>query len=55
MTEPKVAAQLVVEAIERERERIFIGSDAKLMNLLSRISPNFAANLIQRQMRNLLS
>ena len=54
MTEPKVAAQLVVEAIERERERIFIGSDAKLMNLLSRISPNFAANLIQRQMRNLL-
>jgi short-subunit dehydrogenase len=54
MTQPKAAAQLIVEAIERERERIFIGSDAKLMNLLSRISPNFAANLIQRQMRNLL-
>lgn len=55
MTEPSVAAVLIVDAIEKERPRVFIGKDAKTLNFLARVSPIFAANLIQRQMRNLLT
>jgi len=54
MTEPEVAASEIIEAIERERSRIFIGQDAKLMNALSRISPSLAAHLIYRNMKGLL-
>ena len=54
MTEPEVAANEIIEAIEGERSRIFIGQDAKLMNLLARISPSLAAHLIYRNMKGLL-
>lgn len=54
MTEPGVAAKAMVDAIENNQPRICIGSDAKLMDRLSRLNPVFAANLIAKQMASLL-
>ena len=53
-TEPTVAAKLMVDAIESGKNRLFIGSDAKVLNLLARIHPKLAAWLIYRNMRELL-
>ncbi len=53
-TDPSVAAQMIIEAIQRERERVFIGSDARLMHLLVRISLQLAARVIYRKMQALL-
>lgn len=53
-TDANLAAQLMIDALERGRERIFIGSDARMLNLLARVNPKFAAWLIYRNMRSLL-
>lgn len=54
-TPAPVAATLMVDAIQRNLPRICIGSDAKLMDRLSRLNPVFAANLIYKQMKSLLA
>ncbi|MGB9736868.1 MAG: short-chain dehydrogenase [Chloroflexus aggregans] len=51
---PERAAQIIVEGIERNRYRVLVGSDARLMDLLSRLNPQFAARFIFRQMKSLL-
>lgn len=53
-TDAKVAAKHMVAGIENQRERIFIGSDSRTLNILSRVNPKFAASLIYRNMRTLL-
>ena len=53
-TDANLAAQLMIDALERGRERVFIGSDARMLNLLARVNPKFAAWLIYRNMRSLL-
>jgi hypothetical protein len=45
---------MMVDAIEAKSNRIYIGSDAKLMGYLSRLAPDFAANLIYKNMKALL-
>lgn len=55
MTEAPVAAKLMVDAIEKNSPRLCIGSDAKLMDRLSRLNPVFAAGLIAKQMGSLLN
>lgn len=54
MTSPKKAAQLILNAVEKNKAQVFIGKDAKLMNFLTRLNPLFAAKLIQKQMKDLL-
>jgi hypothetical protein len=44
----------MVDAIENNTARLCIGSDAKLMDKLSRLNPVFAAKLIYNQMKSLL-
>ena len=51
---PSKAAQMIVEGIEKDKYRIFLGSDAKFMNILYRIAPKFATKYIARQMALLL-
>lgn len=51
---PSKAAQIIVDGIERDRYRILVGSDAALMDFLSRLSPKRAAGFIYRQMKSLL-
>lgn len=52
---PRKAAQMIIEAIERNRYRVLVGSDSALMDLAYRMSPSRAARLISRLMRSLLS
>ena len=53
-TPAPVAAMAMVDAIENNNPRICIGSDAKLMDRLSRLNPVMAANIIYKQMASLL-
>ncbi len=55
MTLPDVAAQVIVDAVENNRQRVMVGSDAKLMDFLSRLMPVGAAGFIRKQMGALLS
>lgn len=54
MTAPDKAAQIIVDGIERNRYRIMVGSDARMMDLLYRLNPERAAKLIFNQMKSLL-
>ncbi len=53
-TAADLAARQMVDAIEQNKPRITIGSDAKFMDRFSRLNPVAAANLIYKQMANLL-
>ena len=54
VTSAVVAGKMMVDAIEAKSNRIYIGSDAKLMGYLSRLAPDFAANLIYKNLKALL-
>ena len=54
-TPAPVAAKAMVDAIESNNPRITIGSDATMMDRLSRLNPVMAANIIYKQMKSLLS
>lgn len=49
------AAEIIVNGIEKDKYHILVGSDAKMMNFLSRVMPERAAKMIYSQMRSLLS
>lgn len=53
-TAADVAAKMMVDAIENNKPRITIGSDATFMDRFSRLNPVGAADLIYKQMANLL-
>jgi short-subunit dehydrogenase len=50
-----VAASMMVDAIESNKPRITTGQDAKTMDILSRLNPVWAAGVIYKQMKSLLS
>lgn len=54
-TTPVEAGRLIVEAIEKNRFRATIGSDAAAMDRLSRLNPKFATTLIAKKMGALLA
>jgi short-subunit dehydrogenase len=54
MTPAPLAALKIVEGIEKKRYRVLIGSDAVMMDLLSRLMPERAAKIIYTQMRAIL-
>lgn len=45
---PEAAASQILKAIEKEKCRVYIGKDAKLMNILFKLFPRFAMALIQK-------
>ena len=51
---PEKAAQIIVDAIEKDRYSVLVGPDARLMDLLYRLSPKMAAGFIYKQMKALL-
>jgi short-subunit dehydrogenase len=53
-TSPVVAAAQIISAIEQKKYRVLIGSDAKMMDFLSRLMPERAAKIIYTQMKALL-
>lgn len=54
-TSPEDAARIIVDGIEDDQFHIYIGRDARLMNLANRAAPRQATHLIYRQMKSLLN
>ncbi len=54
MTLPTVAAAKMVDAIEANKPRVTIGSDATMLDRITRINPIYAAKMIAKQMGSLL-
>jgi short-subunit dehydrogenase len=52
--DPEKAAQMIIDGMEKDRYRILIGQDAKMMDFLYRLNPKRAARFIYKQMRSLL-
>lgn len=48
------AAEIIIEGIEKDRYSVLVGQDAKMMDLLYRVSPKRAAAYINKQMKHLL-
>ncbi|MFN4123180.1 MAG: SDR family NAD(P)-dependent oxidoreductase [Flavobacteriales bacterium] len=51
----KTAAQQILNAMEQDKIRVYVGKDASMMNFLYRLSPGFATKFISKKMRALLS
>ena len=48
------AARKILDGMEKDAFRVLVGSDARLMDLLYRLSPRRAAGFIAKQMKALL-
>lgn len=53
-TSPERTAQKIVRAVEKGAFRVVIGSDARLLDGLSRVAPRVAANIVAKQMKSVL-
>lgn len=51
---PVKAADLLVEAMEKDKFRALLGSDSKTMDMLYRFNPKYATHMIYKKMKNLL-
>lgn len=51
---PKDAAEIIISGIESDKQRILVGKDARIMDLISRINPLGAARLINKKMAAIL-
>ena len=51
---PEEAATIILNGMEKDKYRVLVGSDAKMMDFLYRRFPRFANHLITKQMKNLL-
>jgi short-subunit dehydrogenase len=49
-----LAARDILDGVERNKFRVLVGKDAKLLDVLYRVSPRRATALIARQMKSLL-
>lgn len=47
---PKKAAELIIKAMEKKKLRTYIGKDCIAMNLLYKLNPSFAMNMINKVM-----
>jgi NAD(P)-dependent dehydrogenase (short-subunit alcohol dehydrogenase family) len=48
------AAEIIINAIEKDSYSVFVGSDAKFMDFLCRLNPKMATKFIYNQMKSLL-
>lgn len=48
------AAEIILNGMEKNRYRVFAGSDARFMDILYRLHPKFAAEFIYKRMKSLL-
>lgn len=55
MTSASKAARLMIEGIEKDRLHIFVGNDARAMNLAIKLAPGPAIRFVQRQMAKRLA
>ncbi len=50
----KEAAKIIINGVEKNKFRILVGRDAKFMDFLSRLNPEYATKFIAKQMAALL-
>jgi short-subunit dehydrogenase len=55
LTAADQAARAILDGMERDQYRVLVGNDAKMLDVLYRLSPRRAAAFIARQMKDLLS
>ncbi|XEC97479.1 SDR family NAD(P)-dependent oxidoreductase [Paenibacillus tarimensis] len=48
---PKEAAEIIVEGMQNDKSRVFPGKDSKFLDILYRVSPKRAAELIAKQLK----
>lgn len=53
-TSPEDAARIILDGIEANRLHIYVGSDAKMMSLATKVAPRRATRMITKKMRDLL-
>ena len=53
-TSPNDAARIIVDGIESDEFHIFVGRDARTMNIFSRVAPRRATRFISNKMKDLL-
>lgn len=54
MTNADAAARAILDGMEQNKYRILVGSDARMMDIYSRLMPEKAAELIYKNMKNLI-
>jgi short-subunit dehydrogenase len=54
MTSAEDAAEAIVSGMEKNKFQVYIGKDARMMNLMYKIVPRWATRFIQRQMKGIL-
>lgn len=55
VTSAEDAGRIILDGIESDDLYIFVGRDARTMNILTRVAPKRATHLIQKQMKDLLA
>ncbi len=48
---PTQAAQIIVDGIEADKQRVFAGKDSKLLDIMYRLNPKRAAGLIAKKLK----
>jgi len=51
---PDRAARVILDAVERDRSRVMVGKDARVLDILTRLAPVRAPAFIARQMKRFL-
>lgn len=54
MTSPVNAAEMIVEGMQQNKYRILVGKDAKFLDFLYRLRPQYAAEFIYKKMKDLV-
>jgi short-subunit dehydrogenase len=54
MTSASDAAAMIIDGMEKNKFRVLVGSDAKMMDFLYRLMPERAARMIYTQMKAIL-
>jgi short-subunit dehydrogenase len=54
LTSAEKAAEAIIKGMEKNKFQVYVGNDAKLMNLLYKIAPQWATRFMQQQMKGIL-
>lgn len=54
VTSPDKAAETITNGMENNKFQVYVGNDAKMMNLIYKLVPQWATRFIQRQMKGML-
>lgn len=49
---PKEAARIIIDAVESNKSRVFVGKDSKMLDLMYRINPKLAVSFIAKKMKS---